>query len=354
MQGKICRVQRLQVFPEDCVWWFRPGKIKILKGTNDEELVHVKDKVERLQTSFSWQVSNWLQFEAEHVFRITFSIQHLEFNCTTLLSDLKNIKKKQKITKNNHNNNKASGPDGISARNLAIAGSSTAAGLSTVFKHSLATNSFHVLWKMAKINATFKRLQTYISSIHSILSLIGERLDEVFASLNMIVDNVLQWSKNNQLTIHPFAIKTEAMLMRKSSFIAPLPPLSFWSGTIRVVQSTTCLGFKPDCRLSWSEHVSQVRKSFAQKCFKRMKYFPVKTLQETSFKIIIPSLTYCIKYAKTALKPSFLLWTWYIRRQWEVFLTSLALYFFFLYWKSLSLYSGTRFISIPCLFELMN
>ena len=75
------------------------------------------------------------------------------------------------------------------------------------------------------------------------LSLIGERLDGVFASLNMIVDNVLQWSKNNQLTIHPFAIKTEAMLMRKSSFIAPLPPLSFWSGTIRVVQSTTCLGF---------------------------------------------------------------------------------------------------------------
>lgn len=197
------------------------------------------------------------------------------------------------------------------------------------------------------------------------LSLIGERLDTVFAALNIIVDNVLQWSKNNQLTIHPLAIKTETMLMRKSSFIAPLPPLSFWSGTICVLQSTTCLGVKPDCRLSWSEHVSQVRKSFAQKCFKRMKYFPVKTLQETSFKIIIPSLSYCIKSGKTVLKPFFLLWTWYIREQREVFLTSirlmlmsfelsLTLYFFFLYWKSLSLYSGTRFILIPCLFELMN
>ena len=102
---------------------------------------------------------------------------------------------------------------------------------------------------------------------------------------------------------------TDCNLEPESSFIAPLPPLSFWSGTIRVVQSTTCLCVKPDCRLSWSEHVSQVRRSFAQKYFKRMKYFPVKTLQETSFKIIIPSLTYCIKSGKTALKPFFLLWT---------------------------------------------
>ena len=50
-----------------------------------------------------------------------------------------------------------------------------------------------------------------------------------------------------------------------------------------------------DCRLSWSEHVSQVRKSFVQRVeAKQMKYLPVKTLQETYFKTIIPSLTYCI------------------------------------------------------------
>ena len=48
---------------------------------------------------------------------------------------------------------KAPGPDG----SLAIAGSSAAAGLSTVFKHCLATNSFPALWKMAKINAIFQK-----------------------------------------------------------------------------------------------------------------------------------------------------------------------------------------------------
>ena len=65
---------------------------------------------------------------------------------------------------------------------------------------------------------------------------------------------------------------------------------------IRVAESSTCLGEKLYCRLSWSEHVSQVRKTFVHKvkAMKRMKYQPVKTLQETYFKTIIPSLTYCI------------------------------------------------------------
>ena len=134
----------------------------------------------------------------------------------------------------------------------------------------------------------------YLYADDTTLSFIGESVDEVFAAFNIIVDNVLQWSKNNQLTIHP--IKTEAMLIRKSPFIGPLPPLYFGSGTIHVVESTTCLGVKLDCRLSWSEHVFQVKKSFVQKvkAMKRIKYLLVKTLQEIYFQTIIPSLTYCI------------------------------------------------------------
>ena len=50
-----------------------------------------------------------------------------------------------------------------------------------------------------------------------------------------------------------------------------------------------------DCRLSWSENVSQVQKSFVQRVeAKQMKYLLVKTLQEIYFKTIIPSLIYCI------------------------------------------------------------
>ena len=109
-----------------------------------------------------------------------------------------------------------------------------------------------------------------------------------------MVKNVLQWSMINQLTIHP--IKTEAMLIRKSPFIGPLPPLHFGSGFIRLVESSTCLGVKLDNKLSWSDHIFHVRKCFAQKvgALKRMKYLPVKTLQEIYFKTIILSATYCI------------------------------------------------------------
>ena len=81
-----------------------------------------------------------------------------------------------------------------------------------------------------------------------------------------------QWCKDNQLTIHPF--KTEAILIRKSPFIGPLPPLYFGYGMIHVVESSTCLGLKLDCRHSWSEDISQERKSLVQKvkAMKGMKF----------------------------------------------------------------------------------
>ena len=78
-----------------------------------------------------------------------------------------------------------------------------------------------------------------------------------------MVENVLPWSMNNQLTILP--IKTEAMLIRKSPFIGPLPHLRFGSGFLRLVESSTCLGEKLDNRLSWPDHISHVRKCFALK-----------------------------------------------------------------------------------------
>ena len=63
----------------------------------------------------------------------------------------------------------------------------------------------------------------------------------------------------NSLYIHG-PIKTEAMLIRKSPFNGPLPPLRFGFGYIRLVESSTCLGVKLDNRLSWPDHTSQVRK----------------------------------------------------------------------------------------------
>ena len=44
---------------------------------------------------------------------------------------------------------------------------------------------------------------------------------------------VLMWSVKNRLTIH--AIKTEAMILKKSTSIGPLPPLYFGTGLINLV-----------------------------------------------------------------------------------------------------------------------
>ena len=103
----------------------------------------------------------------------------------------------------------------------------------------------------------------YLYADYTTLSVTGEIIDEVFAALNTMVEMLLQWSINNQLTIHP--IKTEAMLIRKSPFIGLLPHLRFGYGFVRFVESSTCLGEKLDNRLSWSDYLSHVRKCFALK-----------------------------------------------------------------------------------------
>ena len=56
----------------------------------------------------------------------------------------------------------------------------------------------------------------YLYADDTTVPFFGDSIDEAFATLNACyhIDNILQWSKNNQLTIHP--IKTEAMLFRKS------------------------------------------------------------------------------------------------------------------------------------------
>ena len=296
------------------------------------------------------------------MYRVTLTVQVLEVNINKLKTEIKTIKI-----------NKASGPDGISSRSLAIAGTSALEGIVTVFKSSMTQSSFPNTWKIAKVNAIFKKgspadVSNYIlshklhaigisGSLHewlmsylndrcqftevnncrsvtdyvrygvpqgSLLGLrlytiyvndlpdhidsedlymyaddttvycIGPNVDQVMLSLNKTMEQVLMWNIRNQLTIHP--IKTEAMILSKTSFVGPIPPLYFNTGHIDMVNHTTCLGVKIDNKLTWSVHIDSVKKSFTQKvgAFKRMRILPKKVLEEIYFKTIIPSVTYGI------------------------------------------------------------
>ena len=92
---------------------------------------------------------------------------------------------------------------------------------------------------------------------------IGPNVDQVMLSLNKTMEQVLMWSIRNQLTIHP--IKTEAIILSKTSFVGPIPPLYFNTGHIDLVNYTTCLGVKIDNKLTRSVHIDSVKKSFTQK-----------------------------------------------------------------------------------------
>ena len=66
---------------------------------------------------------------------------------------------------------------------------------------------------------------------------IGPNVNQVISSLNKTMKQVFMWSVKNRLTIHP--IKTEAMILKKSTFIGPLLPLYFGTGLVNLVDYTT-------------------------------------------------------------------------------------------------------------------
>lgn len=124
---------------------------------------------------------------------------------------------------------------------------------------------------------------------------IGSNVDQVISSLNETMKQVLMWRVKNQLTIHQ--IKTEAMVLKKSDFVGPLPPLYFETSFINLVDSTTCPGVEIHNRFSWCVCIDSVKEHFTQNVLsilKKMRILPKQSLEEIYFKSMIPSVTYGI------------------------------------------------------------
>ena len=112
-------------------------QIGLLRDADNKDITNDYEKAELLNSYFinigRKLAEKFPEADEPHQFmyRVTPTVQDLEVNINKLIADIKTI-----------NINKATGPDGISSRDLAIAGSSAIEGIVTVFKNSMSQSSF--------------------------------------------------------------------------------------------------------------------------------------------------------------------------------------------------------------------
>ena len=90
---------------------------------------------------------------------------------------------------------------------------------------------------------------------------IGDNVDNAVTSLNAALSDLNRWCQDNSLT--PHSGKCEAMLLMKKPMIGPLNSVNIGQDRIEWVNHTRLLGITIDDRLSWSQHLTYLKKIFA-------------------------------------------------------------------------------------------
>ena len=111
---------------------------------------------------------------------------------TPTISDLSSCKLKLARDLNKLKPRKGAGPDGIQAKDLAVAGNSAIDGLNTIFSKSLKNSRFPSKWKLARVAAIFKKGNQLDPANYrplSMLSLPGKLLESQFCR---VLDEHLQ------------------------------------------------------------------------------------------------------------------------------------------------------------------
>ena len=105
--------------------------------------------------------------------------------------------------------------------------------------------------------------------------------------------------------------KCEAMMLLRGSFTGPLNALTLCNHAIKLVTYARLLGVTIDNKLTWSQHIFEEKKRFANKlnllncsCF-----LPLNTLLDFCFKIILPSVSFGLPiWGSFTNKDGFLHW----------------------------------------------
>ena len=76
--------------------------------------------------------------------------------------------------------------------------------------------------------------------------------------------------------------------------MGPTPPVTVGGCLVKLVNKSRPLGVTVDDRLTWSPHLSEVKKSFTNKLnlLRKSKFLPKSVLEQFYFSVILPSITY--------------------------------------------------------------
>ena len=114
--------------------------------------------------------------------------------------------------------------------------------------------------------------------------------------LNRALRELYEWCLINRLTPHPK--KYEAMFMANSNYIGPIAPVSYGGSLITWIEKSRLLGVTVDKKLTWSPHLSEVKKTFASKLNLLRKssffFFPTSVMENFCVSVILASVTYSL------------------------------------------------------------
>ena len=121
---------------------------------------------------------------------------------------------------------------------------------------------------------------------------ISDTAEKSIAKLNSALRELNEWCLINRLTPHPS--KSEAMLISRRNPPVNIPPILIGNSTIEWVSKSRLLGMTVDEKLTWTQHMLELKKSFAKKLglLKKARFLPNNVRQDLYFKIILPSVTY--------------------------------------------------------------
>ena len=135
---------------------------------------------------------------------------------------------------------------------------------------------------------------TFMYTDDTTMYCVGESVDQVTTTLNKALEELALWCKHNSLVPHPK--KCEGMILKRNHLIGPLGSLKINQHLIKWSLSSKMLGETIDNKLTWSKHISELKKGFVKKLnlIKRGRFSPRNSLLDLYLKVILSSVTYAL------------------------------------------------------------